>query len=334
MTAELATIAVVPHERFSLAPRSLASVLASRSPRTPLVYIDGGSPPLVRQHLERQAVRHGFQLVSTERFIAPNVARNLAARHVQTRYVAFVDNDVLVEPDWLGRLVECAESTGAWVVGGICCEGEPAGTRVRSAGGAAQIVHHEGKRTLRAAWHHAGQSLPEVRSWLDPQPVEQVELRATLVRMEAFARLGPLDEQLPSLGACADLCLLVRGFGGDVFLEPRSVATYLSPPPFDETDLSYFELRWSEAWNQLSVGRLREKWDLSADDESLVQMAEQADRHRRLPIEPYRRMLRLVGRRPAEWLERVLIAPLEQAANRRRFPLAACPPDGPRRAAA
>ncbi|MEX0678581.1 MAG: glycosyltransferase [Pirellulales bacterium] len=322
MVAQLVTIAVVPHERFSAAKRSLDGVLAHREPSTDLVYIDGGSPPLVRQYLEQQAARRDFRLISTEKYVAPNVARNLAAALVRTKYVAFVDNDVLVSPGWLERLVGCAESTGAWVVGPLCCEREPAATRIHAAGGVAEIVASGGRRACRESHRHRGRLLAQIGPALAREAVGQIDFHAALLRMDVFARLGPLDERLVSALEHTDLCLSARGCGGEVYLEPSSVVTYLPPPPFDACDLEYFQIRWSDAWNRATLARFREKWELAEDDPGLQALAERLADHRRLTLEPYRRVLRLFGRKPARWVEKVLIAPLELAANRRKIPAA------------
>lgn len=296
-----------------------------------MIYIDGGSPPLVRQHLERRARRHRFQLVSTERYMAANEARNLAVAAVHTRYVAFVDNDVLVSPGWLEALVECAEATGAWIVGPVCCE-DDAEKSVCSAGAEAEIRTVEGQRQLHVCDTHRGRPLAAVRPALARQAVQQVGLGATLVRRDALARLGPLDEQLRSAADDIDLCLRVREQGGSVYLEPRAIVTHVAPPRFETSDLQYFQLRWSDAWNRSTIERFRLKWQLAADDPGLRALAERLDDHRRLTLEPYRRLLRMFGRGPARWVERNLIAPLEQAVNRHRFP--AIPPASTRPARA
>jgi glycosyltransferase involved in cell wall biosynthesis len=162
MTAGLVTIAIVPGERFSVARRSLESVLAQREPSTELVYIDAGSPPLVRQYLEQKASRHGVRLISTERHMAPNEARNLAAAQVRTKYVAFVDNDVLVSPGWLDALLDCAESTGAWIVGPLCLDRDGAGAKVVDAGGSAEIFERNGRREFHQFEFHRGMPLADV----------------------------------------------------------------------------------------------------------------------------------------------------------------------------
>ena len=317
------TVAVVPGERFSLAPQSLASILQHRDASTELVYVDGGSPPLVRQYLEQRAVRDGFRLVSTERYVSPNAARNLALAEVRTKYVAFVDNDVTVTGDWLAPLVECAEATRAWAVGAVCCRREADGDVVHSAGGDVEIVERGDRRALVLGEHCAGRPLSEVASSLCRGEVGQVAFRAALVRMSAFEQVGPLDEGLWSAAQHTDFCLLARAHGGSIYLEPTATVTSECPASFEPEDLDYFQLRWSDAWNRATLDHLREKWNLPADDPGLRQLSDELAEHRRLTLEPYRRVLRLFGRPAARWFERILIAPLEEAANRRRYPLPA-----------
>jgi glycosyltransferase involved in cell wall biosynthesis len=319
MTQPLATIAVVPRERFSIAPQSLLSVLETISD-SELVYVDAGSPPLVRQFLEQRALRHGFRLISTERYLNPNAARNVAFSHVSTKYVAFVDNDVLMSPQWLERLVACAESTGAWVVGPLVCFGQSASERIKTAGGSAEIINDRGRRVLRAQCRHHGRMVADVASELRQEPVGQVPFHAVLIRTDALKQLGGFDERLHSTAQHTDFCLRVHAQGGSVYLAPSSRVTHVPPPPFDPTDLEYFQLRWSDAWNRGSIEHFREKWNLAQDDPALFAMAERLDAHRRLTLEPYRRVLRLFGAGPARWIENLVIAPWEQAASRRRYP--------------
>ena len=91
-----------------------------------------------------------------------------------------------------------------------------------------------------------------------------------LVRAEAFRRLGPLDEGLKSALENPDFCMSVRQAGGDVYFEPGALVTYVPPPPLAWSDLRYFLLRWSDAWNRASLDHFREKWRLAADDPTLA----------------------------------------------------------------
>ncbi len=118
MTEPDVTVVVVPRERFSLARRALECLLSETTCPFKLVYVDGASPLAVRGYLEAQARSRGFRLLRSEHHLSPTEARNLGLREVAgTRYVVFIDNDVLVRAGWLEALVGCAEETGAWLVG-------------------------------------------------------------------------------------------------------------------------------------------------------------------------------------------------------------------------
>ena len=82
MTEGLVTVVVVPRERFSETRSALERMYAATAPPFPLVYVDGGSPRHIREYLEAQSKEKGFQLIRTDYYLAPNEARNLAARSV------------------------------------------------------------------------------------------------------------------------------------------------------------------------------------------------------------------------------------------------------------
>src|SRR5215470_5160845 len=98
MSAPLATIVVVPRERFSVAGRALAAIYANTSDPFHLVYVDAGSPARIHRHLASEAHARGFTLLHFEHYLTPNEARNLGRRHARTRYIVFIDNDAVPEP--------------------------------------------------------------------------------------------------------------------------------------------------------------------------------------------------------------------------------------------
>jgi GT2 family glycosyltransferase len=264
------TIVVVPRERFQITRRSLESIYDETPRPFALVYVDGGSPAPTRRYLEGQARMQGFRLLRTERYLTPNQARNLGVAEVSTRYAVFVDNDVLVTAGWLAALVRCAEETEAWVVGPLYCQGELEREQVHMTGGHAHIVDTGGVRRFREDHRFWGRPLGEVRPLLRREPCEMVEFHCMLVRSEVFRRLGPLDEGLKSALENPDFCMSVRQAGGTIYFEPAACVTYLPPPPLAWSDLGYFFLRWSDAWNRASLNRFRDKWRLAGDDPVLA----------------------------------------------------------------
>lgn len=266
MIDPLVTIVVVPRERFSCARRSLESIYEHTTLPFKLVYVDGNSPAKVHQYLEHQAQEKGFQLIRTSNYLYPNQARNLGLAQVKTRYVVFVDNDVIVSPGWLEALVRCAEETGAAVVGPLMCQHEPIHEEVHFAGGESHIwVDNRGRRRLREKMYQQGQKVEQLRPQLKRIQTELAEFHCVLVRTEIFDRVGLLDEQMLNTKEHLDFCMTVAAAGGSVYFEPDSLVTYVPGEPQDWTDLHYYMLRWSNAWTLASLNRLRDKWELAED---------------------------------------------------------------------
>jgi len=311
------TIIVVPRERFGVTRRALEAVYANTAEPFNLVYVDGGSPRRIRRYLAQEAEARGFTVVRTDRYLIPNEARNLGLRHVRTPYVVFIDNDAVPSPGWLGKLLECAEATGAWVVGPTYYIGEPEREEIHMAAGDARIEEWRGGRRFVDRHRFAGKRHADVRAQLVRMPCEQVEFHCMLVRTEVFERIGPFDEDLRSVCEHSDLCLLVRQQGHQVYFEPAAVVTYVTSGRFSPSDYLFYFLRWSESWNVGSVERFREKWGLHSDDPGTKSLERWAAAHRRIPFEPLLHGLeRVLGRRWGRWVGDTLMG-LERRINRR-----------------
>ena len=311
------TVVVVPRERFSVARRSLESLIANTPAGFDMVYVDGGSPPPLCRYLKQAAARHGFRLLRYDCYLSPNEARNIGFAGVTTPYVVFVDNDVIFAPGWLENLVACAEETGAWLVGPLYCLGDPVHEIIHMAGGEVFLEDNSEGRWLYEVHRYAEEPLAHVRHRLERTPTQVVEFHTMLVQSEALRRLGPLDEGLMCTREHLDLCLRVLRAGGTVYLEPRAVITYLQPPPLAWSDIPFYILRWSDEWARASDRRLTETWGA----------IDGYDVHLRRHIRVYRRqslsLLRtaagaILGKPAAEQFDATLDSWLTASARRRR----------------
>jgi GT2 family glycosyltransferase len=262
------TIVVVPRERFSYAPQSLESIYQYTDYPFKLVYVDGGSPPKVWRYLEEQSRLKGFELIRTNYYLSPNLARNIGLSRVETEYVVFVDNDVIVSPGWLRNLVQCADETNAVVVGPLTCISLPLHAKVHCAGGVAHIEETTNKdgqirRRIREKQLFAERKLTDVRDRLRCEQTELAEFHCMLVRTKVFEQVGLLDEGLLSTREHIDFCMMVSQVGGMIYFEPSSVITYVPGPPMQVSDIPYYMLRWSDAWELDSLCYLQQKWNLS-----------------------------------------------------------------------
>ncbi|MER3588847.1 MAG: glycosyl transferase family 2, partial [Mastigocladus sp. ERB_26_1] len=264
------TIVVVPRERFSYTRESLESIYENTNYPFKLIYVDGGSPTHIKNYLADQAVEKQFQLIRTDHYLSPNHARNIGLRQVNSKYVVFIDNDVVVTPGWLQPLVDCAEATGATIVSPLICQYLPLHTEVHCAGGESGVkVETKGETTRRRIIekiYKQGRKVADVRPQLQRQQTGLAEFHCMMVRTEIFDKIGLLDEGLLNTKEHVDLCIMVNEAGGTVYLEPESLVTYVPGPPLKWTDLHFYMLRWSDAWELASLKHLRDKWNLSEDE--------------------------------------------------------------------
>lgn len=260
------TIIIVPRERFSFTRQSLESIYEHTRVPFELVYVDGNSPPDIRRYLEDWAAKKAFRLLRTDTYLSPNKARNLGLQAVQTPYLVFADNDIIVSPGWLENLLQCAAATGAAVVGPLMCQDEPVHQTIHFAGGESHIWTDKlGRRRLREKMYRQGQPVATVAAHLQRQATELAEFHCVLVRRSIFDRLGPLDEAMMNTKEHLDFCMGVRQAGEEVYFEPSSVVTYVPGPPLRWTDVHFYMLRWSNAWTLSSLQRLQAKWQLAED---------------------------------------------------------------------
>ncbi len=258
------TIVVVPRERLSFAERCISGIFENTSVPFNLVYVSGGVPKQVRDYLEIESSRKGFRLLIDDNYLSPNQARNLSLPYVQTKYVVFLDNDTLVTKGWLERLLKCAEETDASVVGPLYLIGEFERAIIHMAGGRLQEEEKNGKRVLVDEQYLFDTPIAEATTRLRRRICDYVEFHCMLVRTDVFDRVGSMDEELPCLHEERDFCLNVSSAGGGIYMEPRSVVTYVPPPPCEWWDLPYFMLRWSDAWIHSSVRHFNQKWGLAS----------------------------------------------------------------------
>ncbi|GAC1312788.1 MAG: glycosyltransferase [Acidimicrobiales bacterium] len=255
------TVVMVQRDRFNRAAEAVRRVYENTSGEFNFVYVDSGSPRRVQRQIDSLQSELGFLLLRSRHHLTPTQARRIGLGEVSTDFVAFVDNDALVSPGWLGYLIHAAEETGAWIVGPLPGEGDPIPERVHMAGGRIELSGAPGRRHFDD---------PMV---LEHAPIEQadgavrcqtdfVEFHCMLVRTEVIEELGGFDNELWCSREHLDFCMRARAAGGQVWVEPRSVVTFAYPPVLESSDLPYFVRRWSERWAEATVEHFCDKYEL------------------------------------------------------------------------
>jgi GT2 family glycosyltransferase len=265
------TIVVTQRERFSFSRESLESIYEHTTVDFQLIYVDANSPQKIQSYLQRKSQEKGFKLIRTEYYLSPNQARNLAIPHVDTEYLLFIDNDVLVSPNWLEKLLQCSEEERATVVCPLTCIGKNFGEIIHLAGGEAHIVEkpkEDGtiKRKVNEKHYFVNRPVADVKEQLVRQKCEFAEFHCMLVRTQIFQQIGLLDEGFLSTREHIDFCMTVNNAGGTFYCEPASVVTYVPGLKWELPELSFFMVRWSNAWEVASLEHFAEKWNLTTRD--------------------------------------------------------------------
>ncbi|ARM74641.1 glycosyltransferase family 2 protein [Acidianus manzaensis] len=94
-------IVVLNYNGLNLLKMYLDSVLNTEYPNE-VVVVDNGSKDGSVEYLKSK----GVKVIALDKNYGPAYARNAAIKEFKTRYMAFLDNDVLVPKDWLNPLVE------------------------------------------------------------------------------------------------------------------------------------------------------------------------------------------------------------------------------------
>ncbi len=315
------TVGFVPREQFSTTQRSLETLIERTEEPYDLIVVDGGSPSPVAEYLKTAARNHGFLLIRSEEFVTPNQARNLVLDHVRTRHVVFVDNDVLVQPGWLASLVDCAETTDAWVVGPLYCEFEPEANRIHMFGGEVRVSSTSaGMMEYHEQHDLAHLPLNAVTTPLVAKPTQLIEFHTVLVQMKAFEKVGRFDEGFFSHAEHGDFSLQVAKAGGEIWVEPRSVITYAPPKCLVGEDRKYFLLRWSEAWCAASYQRMSEKYGVPLKSRGVKRGHRWLASHRRFSMPWLYKFKRVLGATLGSRFEKSVAAPIEILWNKYKYP--------------
>jgi O-antigen/teichoic acid export membrane protein len=201
MISPSVTIVVSPRERFSYTCESLESIYQNTEFPFQLVYVDGNSPRSIQEYLENRAQEKGFELIRTNYYLYPNQARNLGLTKVDTKYVLFADNDIVVQPGWLKALIDCAEATDAAIVSPLMCQYEPIHEEIHCAGGESRIILDlKGRRRMREKMYKQGHSVSKMRSRLQRSQTELCEFHCMLGLLAMIAPLFLLVDSLSNFG--------------------------------------------------------------------------------------------------------------------------------------
>ena len=264
------TLVMTVRERHGLTLESIRNILANTTIPHRFIFAHGELPPWLDEGV-RALVRDGR--VESRRFdgnLWPQHIRRAVVKEVDTDYVAFIDNDILVSPGWIERLIACADETGAGAVGPVYLWGdgkEP--PKIHMAGGKLREQRiHGGGCVMEEQHQHMNEDPAEVLPKLSRAPCDTVEFHC-MVMPAALARdAAVIDDSIACVHEHIDVCLTLRARGLARMLEPSAQVTYLAYAPVTLEDVPLLRWRWDRAAVESSIAAFSRKWGVVSDDRS------------------------------------------------------------------
>lgn len=104
------TVLVVNYNGLGAVEKCITSVLKSKYPGVAVFVVDNDSTDGSVQTLEKKfSDEKRFQLLKLDKNLGPALARNLAMGKIKSKYVAFLDNDTVVNKNWLLEPIKMME---------------------------------------------------------------------------------------------------------------------------------------------------------------------------------------------------------------------------------
>jgi GT2 family glycosyltransferase len=243
------TIVVVSYNGLELVRQCLESILADPSyPRYQVVVVDNASEEPVRAYLRHlQETERRVRVIFNETNLGFAAANNIGLRQLDdSEFVVLLNNDTVVPPGWLGRLLRHARKPDVGIVGPVT---NWTGNEARI-----PVTYSDlfGMPAFAEAYTraHRGQVFD----------ITTLAMYCVAMRRAVFEQIGPLDERFgQGLFEDVDYARRIKQAGyrvicaEDAFVHHHGRASFSKLPPVEydalfERNRRLYEEKWGEPW--------------------------------------------------------------------------------------
>lgn len=260
------TIVVSFRERWRFTALTVASILEHTSGDVAVWLLDPGMPDAVRDELKPHLEAGNLELVAVAPGLQPNQWRAQIAPRLTSPFVVFIDNDVVVTPGWLERMIECAEETGAGIVCPLYLWGKQKQSDViHMAGGKLDLEPAEDGLRMAESHRHVNRKVADVADELRREPCGFGEYHCLMMRREIYSADNMFDPQIVTVHEHIHASMLAREMGFETWFEPRSEVNYLALAEWRVGELGGFRSRWNLAEAESSLAHFARRWNVVDD---------------------------------------------------------------------
>lgn len=247
---KLVTIVMTVREKFSTTIQSINTLINNTPPIYNFIFVDCGLP-------EETVLPEFIKVIKSDSFV-PQINRIKAANEIKnnfTKYTVFLDNDVIVQPNWLTKLIQCAEETNAGVVGPVYLWNTD---KIHMFGGTIEI-----KNKNFYEKHQLVNSHKNVLKTLKRKKCDYVEYHCLLIKSELNHLIDP---NYKCIHEHIDLSLKAKENGFSTYTDPLSVIEYLNNVPLQPCDIPFFKKRWVIEDANEDIAYFCKTWNLLNND--------------------------------------------------------------------
>jgi len=256
-----ASIIMIARERHALTESALEYINRNTAQPYRLIYTDGQTPDWLWQRLEQRASEWGLELMRQHEPLWPQTLRNRVLDSITTDYVVLIDNDVLVSPGWLEKLIACADETNAGIVGPLYLWGD--GVKpplIHMAGGYLEKTTTAAGDILKQYHPYENAEYGKVVAELSRKECDNVEFHCMLIRTSVLKQMGGFDESILNVHEHVDTCLAAKKLGWTTYIEPAAQVNFLHFAPYRLGDIAMLRWRWADASTETSIKAFCNKW--------------------------------------------------------------------------
>jgi GT2 family glycosyltransferase len=203
--------AVIPHwNRPDLLQALLPTLKAQTRAFDEIIVADNGST----DHSVEVAESFGARVLKLGSNLGFAAAVNRGIAAATSDWIAILNNDVTLAPDWLEHLIATTEDQGASFASG----------KILSAADQSTIDGTYDEISRGACAWRCGAGKPDSALWNTPRWVRFVSMTAAIFRRDLFAEIGGLDENFISYLEDVDFGLRCALAGHKGFYQPSAVA--------------------------------------------------------------------------------------------------------------
>jgi hypothetical protein len=255
MTKQIA-IGFSVRERFSLTLASLKSIYQFTKIPFTLYFVNSNYPPDLQQEvLSFLADKDNVVFLNYDRFMLPNESLNKIIEQVKEPILCIVENDVLVEENYLEEMLAVLQEHQCEIVSPLIYQGYGRGLHYDPP---LSTISKQDDYYISQVVRIPKQGYQKVAG---TRKIFHIEKHCFLLTLKAAQAMYPFPAFL-NTREHIDFSLRAYELGFTTFMAPKSKTRYISPPPIEPIDVEFFRFRWDLTQAKQSNDYVEKTWKI------------------------------------------------------------------------